>query len=286
MPVAQVNGIRLSYSTHGTGPPVLLVPPAATPSALWQLHQVPALVQAGYMAVAFDNRGTAPSDIPAGPYRLADLVADTAGLITELGIGPCPVIGASLGAMVAQELALARPDLVLAAVMLATRSRVDFFGQTAARASAARMRDASATSASETVAQMSLLLGTVTLANDRAAADWFAILRHAAVRGTGAAAQYEASVTGDRTLALSGISRPCLVIAFSEDRVMPPTFCREVAAAIPGCLYMEISGAGHLGFLENPDAVNACTLEFLASTTPRTGPQRALQADGAAAAAG
>ena len=271
MPVARVNGIRLSYSTHGTGPPVLLVPPAATPSALWQLHQVPALVQAGYTVVTFENRGTAPSDVPAGPYRLADLAADTADLITELGIGPCPVIGASLGAMVTQELALARPDLVLAAVMLATRSRVNFFSRTAARASAARMRDTSATSASETVAHMSLLLGTATLANDQAAADWFTILRHAAVRGAGAAAQYEATVIGDRTLALSGISRPCLVVAFSEDRLMPPAFCREVASAIPGCLYVEISETGHMGYLEDPGTVNASILEFLRAVPGRGG---------------
>src|SRR5215472_14153448 len=151
MPIAHVNGIRLSYATYGSGPPVVLVAPAATPSALWLLHQVPALVQAGYTAVTFENRGTAPSDIPAGPYRLADLAADTAGLISELGIGPCPVVGASLGALVTQELTLARPDLVLAAVLLATRARVDYFCQTAARASAARVRDASATSAAETV---------------------------------------------------------------------------------------------------------------------------------------
>jgi pimeloyl-ACP methyl ester carboxylesterase len=286
MSVAKVNGVRLSYETHGLGRPVLLVAPAATPSALWLLHQVPALVQAGYMAVTFDNRGTAPSEVPPGPYRLADLAADAAGLITELGIGPCPVIGASLGAMVAQELALARPDLVLAAVMLATRSRTDYFRTTAARAAAARLRDRAPTSPAETVAQMALMLGSMTLASDRAAADWFTILRHCTRAGAGAAAQYEATVTGDRTCALSRISSRCLVVAFSEDHVMPPAFCREVADAIPGCSYVEIPDTGHLGFLENPDAVNRAILDFLASACAAASSQgsRRLLAEGAAAA--
>jgi thioesterase CepJ len=263
MPVARVNGIRLSYETHGAGPPVLLIAPAATPAAIWQLHQVPALTAAGYQAVTFDNRGTAPSDVPPAPYRMPDLVADAAGLISVLGLGPCPVVGASLGAMIAQELALARPDLVRSAVLLGTRARTDYFRATAARAGAIRMRDRSPASPAETVAQMSLMLGSLTLASDRAAADWYTILHHCTLRGAGAAAQYEASVTGDRRHALAAINPPCLVVAFAEDRVTPPELCREVAGVIPRCRYAEIAGTGHLGFLENPAAVNAVLLDFL-----------------------
>jgi pimeloyl-ACP methyl ester carboxylesterase len=48
------------------------------------------LKRAGYDAVTFDNRGVSPSGAPPGMYSLADLVADTVGLITALGIGPCP----------------------------------------------------------------------------------------------------------------------------------------------------------------------------------------------------
>jgi pimeloyl-ACP methyl ester carboxylesterase len=269
MPVASANGIRLCYEIHGAGPPVLLVAPAATPAAIWLLHQAPALVQAGYQAVTFDNRGTDPSDVPPGPYRIADLAADAAGLITALGIGPCPVVGASLGAMITQELALARPDLVSAAALLGTRARADFFRQTAARAAAARMRDRAPATPAETVAHMSLMLGTVTLGSDRAAADWYTILRHCTLRGAGAAAQYEATVTADRTTALSGIRCRSLVVAFGEDRVTPPAFCREVADAIPECAYLEIPAAGHLGFLENPAAVNTALLDFLGP--PRCG---------------
>jgi pimeloyl-ACP methyl ester carboxylesterase len=265
MTVARVNGVELSYEIHGSGRPVLLVPPAGTRSAIWLMHQVPALVRAGYKAVTFDSRGMSCTPAPPGPYRLADLVADTASLITELAIGPCSVIGASLGAMVTQELALARPDLVSAAVMLATRSRTDFFRKTAARAAAARMRDHAPTSQYDTVAHMAQILSAATLANDRDASDWFTLLHRFPVRGPGPAAECEATVTSDRAIALTRISRPCLVIAFREDSLMPPALCLEVVNAIVGCSYVEIPSAGHFGFIEAPGAVNTAILAFLSS---------------------
>src|ERR1700676_1762647 len=52
---------------------------------------------------------------------------DAAGLIEQLGLGPCRVAGYSLGALITQELALARPDLVRAAVMMGTMGRQDVF---------------------------------------------------------------------------------------------------------------------------------------------------------------
>ncbi|NEB67029.1 alpha/beta hydrolase, partial [Streptomyces fulvissimus] len=83
------------------------------------LHQVPALRAAGYRVVTFDNRGIPPTDVCADGFTVDDMVADTAGLIEHLGLGPCRVVGTSLGAHVAQELCLARPELVSQVVLLA-----------------------------------------------------------------------------------------------------------------------------------------------------------------------
>ena len=57
---------------------------------------------------------------------------------------------------------------------------------------------------------------------------------------------------------------PVLVIGFADDVVTPAHLSREVADAIPGARYLEIPDAGHLGFIEQPDAVNKAALEFLA----------------------
>lgn len=259
-----VSDIRVSYQVHGTGEPVLLIAPAGTRSAVWSNFQVPALLRAGYQVITFDSRGTPPSAVPPGPYRLADLVSDTVALIDRLGLGPCRIAGASLGAMVAQELALARPDLVRAAAMLGTRCRTDFFRSVAGRVLADRIRSGEYTDY-DAVGSLLQLFSAQTLADDRAVADWYTILRTFPLRGAGAAAQYEATLVEDRRGALAGVSRPCLVIGFAEDVLTPTLLCREVAAAIPGCRYVEISGCGHFGFLERPDEVNGVLLDFFAS---------------------
>ena len=89
------------------------------------MYQVPALKGAGYEVITFDNRGVPPSDVPPGDYSLADLVAGTAGLIEALDAGPGRLVGTSLGALVATERAVSRPDLVSCCVLMAVRARSD-----------------------------------------------------------------------------------------------------------------------------------------------------------------
>ena len=120
MPDAFTNGIRLSYERVGEGRPVLLIMGSSASGNVWTMHQTPALNQAGYQTITFHNRGVPPSDVPSGMYTLADMVADTEGLIEVLGTGPCCLVGASMGAMIAQELAISRPDLIRCCVLIAT----------------------------------------------------------------------------------------------------------------------------------------------------------------------
>jgi pimeloyl-ACP methyl ester carboxylesterase len=267
MPRAMVAGAEISYAVFGVGEPVILLPPAGTRAAVWQRHQVPALVAAGYRAIAVDFRGTPPLPPPTAPYDLADLVSDVAELLTMLGMAGCRFVGASLGAMVAQELALARPDLVRTAVLLGTRCRVDAFRAMLASAQATQMTAAPDSAAAEFAAlsHLAQLFGARTLADDRAVAEWFELFRVFPLRGAGPAAQYRASVSADRAAALAGVRRPCLVVGFAEDVLTPPALCREVADAIPGCRYVEVADCGHFGFLERPDHVNKIALDFLAT---------------------
>lgn len=265
MPVITVRGLRLAYEEYGSGEPVLLISPAATRAGLWTMHQVPAIVAAGYRAIFFDHRGTPPSTVPSAPFRLADLTDDAAGLITELRLAPCLVVGASLGAMVGQELALGRPDLVRAAALLGTRCRTDFIRGKFARAYADHVRRGQPPSDLEAVTLLMQLFSSATLADDRLAADWLTLFQNYSARGVGPATQYEATIIPDRTDALRMVDRPCLVVAFAEDSVTPPVLCQEVASAIPGCRYVEIAGCGHFGFLERPELVNATLIDFFSA---------------------
>ncbi|WP_284466955.1 alpha/beta fold hydrolase [Actinomadura madurae] len=263
MPFVKSNGIRLSYRRSGHGEPVLLIMGSSAAGHVWSMHQTPALNRAGYETITFDNRGVAPSDAPEGDYTLAEMVADTAGLIEALDLGPCHLAGASLGAMIAQELALGRPDLVRSAVLIAPRARSDAFRR--AQSAADRELHASGVRlppgyrATRAVLEM---LSTRTLNDEAAVATWLEVFE---VSGSDTAHGQLAAVEtqGDRRAALRGVTVPCRVIAFSDDLTCPPHLAAEVAHAIPGCDLVEIPDAGHIGYLERPDAVNAAIIEFL-----------------------
>jgi pimeloyl-ACP methyl ester carboxylesterase len=263
MPYLVANGVRLAYQRAGHGPPVLMIMGTGAAGRVWTMHQTPALESAGYETVTFDNRGIPPSDCPAGEYTLDDVVGDTAGLIQALGLAPCHVVGTSMGAMIAQELALTGPELVASAVLIATRSRADAtrralaLGEQAIAAAGAEVP--AAFQAANSVLQM---LSPATLDNDEDVSLWLEIFELAGggVPGHG---QAWIDTVSDRRAALSEIAVPCRVIAFSDDLISPPHLAAEVADAIPDCDYVEIPGCGHLGYLERPRDVNTAIIEFL-----------------------
>jgi pimeloyl-ACP methyl ester carboxylesterase len=113
-----VNGVRLAYELQGQGKPILFLPGTSMEKEAWLAGLAPALTGAGYQVVLVDNRGAGESDAPPVPYAVADLAADTAGLIEQLGIGRCRLAGYSLGGFVAEHLAAERPDLVRAVALL------------------------------------------------------------------------------------------------------------------------------------------------------------------------
>ncbi|NUO56491.1 MAG: alpha/beta hydrolase [Hamadaea sp.] len=259
--------VELAWQEHGDGVPVVMLPPAATPGEVWRTYQVPALVRAGFKVMTVNHRGTAPSPVPPGPYLMSQLVADVVALVQLLNCGPVHLIGASLGAFVAQEVALTRPDLVRAAVLMGTRARTDKFRRLLARALAAQTRSTSPASELESLMHLVQLFGPGTLTDEQKMSDWLELQRRFPTKGAGPAAQYDASVIGDRRAALAGLTRPCLVMAFSADLITPPAAGLEVHQAIPSATYVEFPGLGHFGFLEEPDAVNQAIIDFLVKSS-------------------
>jgi pimeloyl-ACP methyl ester carboxylesterase len=231
---------------------------------VWSMYQVPALENAGYEVITFDNRGMPPSEVPPGDYSLDDLVADTAGLIEALDAGPCRVVGTSLGALVAAELAIRRPDLVTGCVLMAVRARGDAVRRALSAGECALNRSGVRLSAEyEAAVAVLQMFSPNTLNNDAAISDWLAVYERAAARRAASGGQDAIDLTSDRRTALRAVPVPCCVIAFSDDLMCPPHLSAEVAAAIPDCDYVEIGSCGHLGYLERPDEVNSAILEFL-----------------------
>ncbi|MCI3220742.1 alpha/beta fold hydrolase [Streptomyces sp. NP-1717] len=270
MPTAEINGIPLHYNSTGDGPMVVLVMGTGAAGRAWHLHQVGALTRAGFRAVTFDNRGVGATR-GVGPFTIDDMVTDTAGLIEHLGAGPALVVGTSLGARVTTELALARPDLVRGALLMATRGRLDRTRRAALDAEIA-IRDSGVRLPAAYDAAMKALqnLSPRTLDDDRRAADWLELFELAGDDGSGTRVQIGLGAFPDRLAAYRDVSVPCRVLGFADDLVCPPHLGREVAQAIPDCDFRLVEGCGHYGYLERPDEVNALVLEFLAErqTTP------------------
>ncbi|MCC9311906.1 alpha/beta hydrolase [Kitasatospora sp. RB6PN24] len=264
MPQVSTNGVRLSYQRSGQGEPVLFIMGSGAAGRVWTMHQTPAVVRAGYQTVIFDNRGIGDSDAPAGRYSLADMVADTKGLIEALDLGPCRIVGYSMGAMITQELAIEAPHLVRSAVLMSARARADVMRR-AMQESEQLMQENGIRlppryEAVRTVLEM---LSPASLNDDATIRSWLEILELTGSSSKTADGQAWVSQDGDRREALRAITAPCRAIAFADDLICPPHLVSEVADAIPDCDFVEIPDAGHLGHLERPAEVNAAIIEFL-----------------------
>ncbi|MEA2418631.1 MAG: hypothetical protein QOE60_837, partial [Thermoleophilaceae bacterium] len=128
---ARANGIEIVYETIGdpANPPLLLVMGLGMQLIHWELELCEQLAERGFYVIRFDNRDSGRStkiDAPVpdmrrallgrrieAPYRLEDMADDAFGLLDQLGIEAAHVVGASMGGMIAQTMAIKRPERVL-----------------------------------------------------------------------------------------------------------------------------------------------------------------------------
>ena len=262
----RVGRVNLAYDERGSGDPVLFISGRGGAGRTWHLYQVPAFQRAGYRVVTFDNRGIGATEDAEG-FTTEQMVGDTAAIIEKLDAGPVRVVGVSMGSFIAQELMVVRPDLVSAAVLMATGGRHDRtrdFFRTAER----DLTGSGAQLPPSYDAKMRLIEGfsPKTLNDDQKVRDWIEMFTMWPVKSTpGLRSQIAIGPTESRLSAYWNITAPVLVIGFADDLVLPPHLGREVAEAIPNARFLQVSDTGHLGFIERPDVVNAAILEFFAA---------------------
>jgi len=266
---ALVGDLEIAYESFGdpVDPPMLLVMGLATQMLGWDERFCVQLADHGFHVIRFDNRDIGLSthlteagvpDVaallsgvqtsPAPPYTLLDMASDTAGLLDALGVQSAHVVGASMGGMIAQQLALGHRGRVRSLTsIMSTPSRE--VGQARPEAMAALFlpppRDSD--QAAERALQVYRVIGSPGFPLDEPRlAD---VARRSFARGHDAAGvvrQLSAiAVSPDRTPGLRELRVPTLVIHGEDDPLVGVDGGMATADAVPGARLVVIPGMGH-----------------------------------------
>ena len=207
--------------------------------------------------VRYDQRGHGLSDAPAIPYTVESLAADLAGLLDQLGVTNAIVCGLSVGGMIAQSVAAARPDLVKGLILCDTAHKIGTRESWQAR-----------------IDQVSKI-GLEPIADgivERWFSPGFRDDHQAEFRGwrnmllrtnsTGYLGTCAALRDADLTKQTSELRVPALCLCGAKDQGTTPRLMRELAALIPDARLEIIDQAGHLPCLEQPERMARHIVEF------------------------
>ncbi|MGH7024853.1 MAG: alpha/beta fold hydrolase [Caulobacteraceae bacterium] len=275
MPQVKVNGLSFEYDITGndSDEPILLIMGLGGQMTLWRRPFLDKLAARGYRVIRFDNRdvglsekldAAGPPDMPAvlqawagrrpvtAAYTLSDMAADAAGVLGALGIERAHIVGASMGGMIAQLVAIEHPErtLSLTSIMSTTGNR----DLPPARPEAMAVLNTPAPDPRTNLAGFldsavasSRVIGSPGYPADEAETRAFA--KSNAERcyyPVGFARQYAAILASpDRREKLASIKVPTLVIHGADDPLVPIEGGRDTAASIPGAELLVIPGMGH-----------------------------------------
>ena len=261
MPLTITDNTSIDYDVQGEGPPLLLINGLGFGRWGW-FKQIPAFTR-HFRTITFDVRGE--RGLGNG---VADLTGEAVALLDHLGVGKTHVLGTSLGGFVAQELALARPDLVDRLVLVCT----SYGGRGPEAMSPGALADMMGlgTFSAEAAARKALEAATGEAYRVEKPEEFEQIVRWRLADSPSVVSYYEQAKAGAR-FDLSGdvghITSPTLVIHGAEDRYVPPANARALAEAIPGAKLQVLEDAGHLVFVERFADVNREVVRFLRSGT-------------------
>lgn len=265
---AAAGDIDLAYETFGSParPTIILIMGLGTQMLAWPDEFCEALAAEGFNVVRFDNRDVGLSThlhdfgvpdleplqhgelIAEGPYTLGDMAADTLALIDVLSVPKVHVVGASMGGMIAQEMALRYPDRVCTLTSIFS-TPAPHLGAATPEASAALLLPPATTpeEAGERAITVYRIIGSPDFDFDedmvrargeesfRRANDPAGMLRQLAA----------IHISGDRTAGLERLAIPTLVLHGEADQLVQLEGGQATARAVPGARLVTYPGMGH-----------------------------------------
>ncbi|MDX6582390.1 MAG: hypothetical protein QOI10_1574 [Solirubrobacterales bacterium] len=260
-----VGEVELAYQAFGdpADPAVLLIMGLGAQMIFWPEELCEALAVAGHYVIRFDNRDAGRSTVlgeheppdlrlvAAGdlepPYLLEHMAADAVGLLDSLEIDRAHIVGASLGGMIAQKVAIDHPDRVLSLASVMSTTGDPDVGRPTPEAMAVLMTRAPTDRDGyvRTTIEARAVIGTQPPDEGRTRE----LAERAFDRGyhpDGTARQFAAVVASpDRTPDLGAIEAPAVVVHGSDDPLITPSGGEATAAAIPNAELVVIAGMGH-----------------------------------------
>ena len=271
----QANGLAIEVEDTGPAgdaPPVLLVMGLGMQLTAWPAAFVDTLVRAGHRVIRFDNRDIGLSarldhlavpnllwesmklrfGLPVrAPYSVADMAADAFGVLDALGVREAHVVGASMGGMIAQRMALAAPQRVrsLTSIMSSSGARhLPGPKPQVLQVLMSRPKDRSEPSVLAHYVRLFQAIGSPAypVPPEDLRRNNLESVRRGGYRPQGSARQL-AAVAADtgRAAELRAIRVPTLVLHGTDDPLVPLACGQDTANRIPGARFVPIPGLGH-----------------------------------------
>lgn len=270
MPLIDVSGRKVYYEMHDrqrtdgpAPPPLVLVMGMGGSCRGWLPLQVPEFSKTRDTLI-FDNRGCGESEDPGGPFTTADLADDVAALMDVLSIPRADVLGAFMGGMAAQEMALRHPARIDRLVLVGTYARPDAKRRMLLEDWAGLMRSGVSLEAMVRK-RMVWTLEDATLEQTDLIETWvdFFTRDGAPLSPDLFARQCEACIRHDTADRLHEIRHRTLVACGRHDMLTPPKFHRELADEIPDAILVTFPFGAHLVMAESAERFNQAVVHFL-----------------------
>nr|AKN78217.1 Est16 [uncultured bacterium] len=301
MPQVQSNGITIEYESFGPADreTVLLIMGLGAQLTMWPVELCNELVARGYRAIRFDNRdvglstkfdaagmpdmaaifGALMSGKPASaPYSLDDMAADAVGLLDALGVKRAHIVGASMGGMIAQLVAINHPDRVLSLTSIMSTTGNPALPQGKPEAMAVLMTPAPEGDIEAAVARginAWKVIGSPGFpTDDKILREWVTRDVRRSLYPVGVARQMAAIVAnGDRREKLKNLDVPAVVLHGGDDPLVPVEGGKDTAANIPGAELIVVPGMGH----DFPIALVKTFADAISKATARAGASKAAE---------
>ena len=259
MAFVRVNGVVLHHEVRGEadGPTVVFSNSLGTDFRIWD--KVVAEIGKTNRVVLYDKRGHGLSEATSQPYRIEDHVNDLSALLDHLGVTQAVVVGLSVGGLIAQGLAAARPELVKAIILCDTAHKIGTADAWNARIDAVNANGIA--SIGDAIMERWFTESYRSPENPDFVG-YTAMLTRTTVDGY--AGTCAALRDADLTASTAALKLPVLCVVGDQDGSTPPNLVRSTADLIEGSRFEVIKGAGHIPCVEQPEQTIRLISEFLA----------------------